>query len=59
MRGSGPAIASRFDGFAVNGIDDLHRALTGERIGAASRLAFVRGTELLEIEVRPVEFGLR
>jgi S1-C subfamily serine protease len=49
----------RFDGLAVNGIDDLHRALTGERIGAASRLAFVRGTELLEIEVRPVEFGLR
>ena len=24
----------RFDGRAVNGIDDLHRALTGERIGA-------------------------
>jgi S1-C subfamily serine protease len=47
----------RFDGRAVNGIDDLHRALTGERIGAASCLAFVRGAELLEIEVRPVEFG--
>jgi S1-C subfamily serine protease len=45
----------RFHGIAVNGIDDLHRALTGERIGAAAGLALIRGTELVELEVRPVE----
>ncbi|HEU4350293.1 MAG TPA: PDZ domain-containing protein, partial [Burkholderiales bacterium] len=45
----------RFDGRAVNGIDDLHRALTGERIGAAAALALIRGTELVELEIRPVE----
>jgi S1-C subfamily serine protease len=45
----------RFDGHAVNGIDDLHRALTGERIGAAAALALIRGTELVELEIRPAE----
>jgi S1-C subfamily serine protease len=45
----------RFDGGAVNGIDDLHRALTGERIGAAAALALIRGTELVELEIRPAE----
>jgi S1-C subfamily serine protease len=49
----------RFGGRAVNGIDDLHRALTGERIGAASRLALVRGTELVELEIRPGEAARR
>jgi S1-C subfamily serine protease len=49
----------RFDGIAVNGIDDLHRALTGERIGAPAALALIRGTELVEVEVRPIEFVLR
>ena len=39
----------------VNGIDDLHRALTAERIGAASRVKVVRGTELIRLEVRPGE----
>jgi S1-C subfamily serine protease len=45
----------RFHGIAVNGIDDLHRALTGERIGAPAVMALVRGTELVELEVRPAE----
>ena len=49
----------RFDGRAVNGIDDLHRALTGERIGAAAALALIRGTELVQLEVRPIELVLR
>jgi S1-C subfamily serine protease len=49
----------RFDGRAVNGIDDLHRALTGERIGAAAVLALVRGTELVELEIRPDEAARR
>jgi S1-C subfamily serine protease len=44
-----------FAGHAVNGIDDLHRALTAERIGAASRVHVLRGTETVEVEVTPVE----
>jgi len=42
-----------FDGRAVNGIDDLHRVLTAERIGAASRMTVIRGTQKPEkIELR-------
>ena len=48
----------RFDGRAVNGIDDLHRALTGERIGAAAARSDSRH-RLVELEVRPIEIGLR
>jgi S1-C subfamily serine protease len=48
-----------FDGRAVNGIDDLHRALTAERIGAESRVAVLRGAERLELEVRPAEAARR
>ena len=48
-----------FAGAAVNGIDDLHRALTAERIGAESRVAVVRGTELVELDVRPAEAARR
>ena len=47
-----------FDGRAVNGIDDLHRVLTAERIGAPSRMAVIRGTqklEKLELEIRAAE----
>jgi len=44
-----------FAGIAVNGIDDLHRALTAERIGAASRVALIRGTESIELEIRAAE----
>jgi S1-C subfamily serine protease len=44
-----------FAGLPVNGIDDLHRALTGQRIGEPSRLRAVRGTELVDSEVTPVE----
>jgi S1-C subfamily serine protease len=47
-----------FDDQPVNGIDDLHRLLTAERIGKTSRLTVVRGTQKLELsatatEVRP------
>ncbi|HXM80541.1 MAG TPA: trypsin-like peptidase domain-containing protein [Burkholderiales bacterium] len=38
-----------FDDQPVNGIDDLHRLLTAERIGRASRLTVVRGTQKLEL----------
>jgi S1-C subfamily serine protease len=44
-----------FDGRAVDGIDDLHRLLTAERIGAASRLAVIRRTKRLELEIRAAE----
>jgi S1-C subfamily serine protease len=44
-----------FAGRPVNGIDDLHRALTAERIGEASALMLIRGTEKLEVAVRAAE----
>src|SRR5467141_1275738 len=62
----GPAIAAgrqagdlvvSFDDQPVNGIDDLHRLLTAERIGTASRLTVVRGTQKLEFSVLAGERG--
>jgi S1-C subfamily serine protease len=44
-----------FDTKAVNGIDDLHRLLTAERIGRPSRVAILRRAQRLELEVRPAE----
>jgi S1-C subfamily serine protease len=44
-----------FDGVPVAGVDDLHRALTGERAGVAAPLTVVRRAELLTIEVTPDE----
>src|SRR5712692_5522161 len=44
-----------FEEQPVNGIDDLHRLLTAERIGRASRLTVVRRTEKLEFSVIPSE----
>ena len=44
-----------FEDQPVNGIDDLHRLLTAERIGRASRLTVVRRTEKLELSVTPSE----
>ncbi len=63
----GPAIAAglqagdlivSFDDQPVNGIDDLHRLLTAERIGTASRLTVVRGTQKLEFNVLAGERGV-
>ena len=45
----------RFAGEPVNGIDDLHRLLTGERIGAASTLTVLRRAQKLELRVVPSE----
>ncbi|HEX9432451.1 MAG TPA: trypsin-like peptidase domain-containing protein, partial [Burkholderiales bacterium] len=45
----------RFADQPVNGIDDLHRLLTGERIGAQSRLTVVRRAQKLELAVTPSE----
>jgi len=44
-----------FEDQPVNGIDDLHRLLTADRIGRASRLTVVRRTEKLEFSVIPSE----
>jgi S1-C subfamily serine protease len=51
-----------FDGQAVNGIDDLHKALTAERIDMASRMVLIRGAlkpEKLELEIRAAEAARR
>jgi S1-C subfamily serine protease len=45
----------RFGDQAVNGIDDLHRLLTSERIGAESRLTVLRRAQKLELRVTPSE----
>jgi S1-C subfamily serine protease len=45
----------RFGDQAVNGIDDLHRLLTGERIGAESPLTVLRRAQKLELRVTPSE----
>ncbi len=44
-----------FEDQPVNGIDDLHRLLTAERIGRASPLTVLRRTEKLEFSVIPSE----
>ncbi len=44
-----------FDGQPVHGIDDLHRLLTGDRIGAATTVAVVRKAERLELPITAAE----
>jgi S1-C subfamily serine protease len=44
-----------FDGAAVTGIDDLHRLLVTERIGADTTIAVLRGAEKLELAIVPRE----
>ncbi|HZR69183.1 MAG TPA: trypsin-like peptidase domain-containing protein [Burkholderiales bacterium] len=44
-----------FEGQPVNGIDDLHRLLTRERIGAECTLTVLRAAQRLEVRVRPGE----
>jgi S1-C subfamily serine protease len=41
----------------VNGIDDLHRVLTGERIGKPSSLTVLRRTEILRMQASPEEMS--
>jgi S1-C subfamily serine protease len=40
------------DQTTIKTLDDLHRALTDERIGASARLGILRGAERLELSVR-------
>jgi S1-C subfamily serine protease len=44
-----------FGGVAVAGVDDLHRALTGERAGVAVLVRVLRRAELVELVVTPRE----
>ena len=45
----------RFGGEAVNGIDDVHRLLTGSRIGERATLVVLRGAQQRELAVVPAE----
>ena len=44
-----------FDDRAVAGIDDLHRALTDERVGATTAITVIRRAEKLTLSVVPAE----
>ncbi len=44
-----------FDGRAVTGVDDLHRALTAERVGQAVTVTALRRAEKLALTVFPTE----
>jgi len=48
-----------YAGQAIAGIDDLHRLLTGTRVGVRSPLTVIRHTEKLQLEVVPAESGAR
>lgn len=44
-----------FAGQAVSSIDDLHRLMTEERVGVATAVVVLRGTEKAELSVTPAE----
>jgi len=44
-----------FDGHPIQGIDDLHKLLTDERIGRKTPVTVIRGTQKLTVEVIPRE----
>jgi S1-C subfamily serine protease len=44
-----------FDDRAIAGIDDLHRALTHERVGAATAITVIRRAEKLTLSIMPAE----
>ena len=44
-----------FDDHVVAGIDDLHRALTHERVGAPTAITVIRRAEKLTLSVVPAE----
>jgi S1-C subfamily serine protease len=48
-------IVVAFNGLTIAGIDDLHKQLTGAQVGVRSRLAVIRHTEKLELEIVPEE----
>ncbi len=46
-----------FNGIPARGVDDLHRALTDERIGVETPITILRGNERLSLSVVPIEPG--
>jgi len=44
-----------YDGTPIKGIDDLHKLLTDERVGAPAALTIIRGTERRTLRVTPAE----
>lgn len=44
-----------FHGHPIAGIDDLHRLLTDERLGIATPMSIIRGTEKISVEIVPGE----
>lgn len=46
-----------FAGERVDGIDELHRLLTEERVGISQEISIVRRTELLKLDIIPLERG--
>ena len=48
-----------FDGHGVSGIDDLHRLLVTERIGAPTTIVVLRRADRLELPIVPEESGAR
>jgi len=52
-------IIVEFGGETVRGIDDLHRRLTDERVGATTTLALLRGTQKLAVSITPAESKAR
>jgi serine protease Do len=63
-QGGGSAVAAglvagdviiRFDGESINSVDDLHRALTVERAGAAIAMQILRRGQLVALDVVPAE----
>jgi len=44
-----------FAGETISGVDDLHRLLTGERIGRATELTLIRRAQKLTVDVVPAE----
>src|SRR5213593_940426 len=48
-----------FDGQTVSGIDDLHRLLVTERIGARTTIAVLRNADRLELPIVPEESETR
>ena len=44
-----------FDGYPIQGIDDLHKLLTDERIGRNTPITIIRGTQKLTLQIIPRE----
>ncbi|HEX4475952.1 MAG TPA: trypsin-like peptidase domain-containing protein [Polyangiaceae bacterium] len=50
-------VVVEFDGAPVRGIDDIHRALTHERVGQAVPVRLLRNGRLVDVTVTPREAG--